>query len=141
TLVVNGDAGNGSSDGLLTVVERPWVNFGHNRSEAFALARGTADWLLALDCDMTVEIDPDFVPDPAVDCYLIEMGDEGFSWRLPLLLRGDLPWRSIGAVHEYTALPDRAYHGVPTDKVRIRHPGAVADEAKLRWHAELLESD
>ena len=57
TVVVNGDVGNASSDGLVTVVERPWVNFGHNRSEAFALARGTADWLLALDADMTVEIE------------------------------------------------------------------------------------
>ena len=88
------------------VHKRPWVNFGHNRSEAFALARGTADWLLALDADMTVEIDADFEPDPAVAAYLIEMGDSGMSWRLPLLLRGDLPWESRGAVHEYTILAD-----------------------------------
>src|ERR1035437_5250031 len=55
------------------LVQMPWVNFGVCRSAAFRLAKGTADLLLALDADMTVEIDPDFVPDPAVECYRIEM--------------------------------------------------------------------
>lgn len=123
-----------------TLYARPWVNFGVNRSEAFALARGTADWLLALDADMAVTIDPTFRPDPSLDAYLIEMGNADFSWRLPLLLRGDLPWRSVGPVHEYTALPDRDYVRKPTDAVRIAMPGGDrSSPAKSRWHAELLE--
>ena len=129
-------------DCLLMLEQRPWINFGHNRSEAFALARGTADWLLALDADMTVEIDPDFVPDPAVEAYMVKMGTADFEYRLPLLLRGDLPWRSVGAVHEYTALPDRAYVGVPTDKVRITmHGGDRSSPEKSKWHAQMLETE
>src|SRR5215475_3170087 len=31
--------------------ERPWKNFGHNRSEALSLARGKADYILFLDAD------------------------------------------------------------------------------------------
>jgi hypothetical protein len=139
----------GSTDGTqqraeevgITVHERPWINFGVNRSEAFTLARGTADWLLALDADMTVEIDPDFDPDPAVDAYMIELGPPSFRYRLPLLLKGDLPWESRGAVHEYTTLPDRAYVGVPTDKVRITIHGDRSSPDKSRWHAALLEAE
>jgi glycosyltransferase involved in cell wall biosynthesis len=124
-----------------TLHRRPWVNFGHNRSEAFALARGTADWLLALDADMTVEIDADFEPDPKVDAYMIEMRDSGTSWRLPLLLRGDLPWESKGAVHECTTLPDRPYVGVPTDKVRVSFAPTQASPTKRHWHAAMLEEE
>ena len=118
-----------------------WVNFGQARSAAFALARGTADFLLALDCDMAVEIDPDFEPDPEVEAYMIRMGSADFSYRLPLLLRGDLPWKSVGAVHEYTALPDRAYVGASTDKVRVTTHGDRSSREKSLWHAGLLEAE
>ena len=123
------------------VISRPWVNFGVNRSEAFALARGSADWLLALDADMTVSIEPGFTP-PAADALMVEMGTPSFSYRLPLVLRGDRPWVSVGAVHEYTALADGSLGTrVPTDAVTISHPGANASPEKTRWHADLLEAD
>ena len=126
----------------LTLVERPFVNMGHNRSEAFALARGTADWLIALDADMTVEIDADFVPDPAVEAYQIEMRDGGWSWRLPLLLRGDLSWKSTGAYHEWTGLDDgRAFVGAQTDAMRVHFPSTPTSAAKRHWQAGLLETD
>lgn len=123
------------------ILEAEFIDFGSSRSLAFGAARGTADWLLALDADMTIEIDKGFVPDPAVEAYMIQMGGSDFSYRLPLLLRGDLPWVSVGAVHEYTALPGRDYISQPTDAVRVRHPGAVATPEKLRWHAGMLEAE
>jgi hypothetical protein len=122
--------------------EDRWQNFGHNRSLALSRAHGTAEWLLLLDADMMVEIDEDFVPDPAVDAYTIEMGNSsGFSYRLPLLVRGDLPWRSIGAVHEYTSLPDRAYVGQPTDAVRVTVGPTPTSPSKRHWHAGMLEEE
>lgn len=149
----------------LHLYRRKFRGFGPTRSEAFRLARGTADWLLALDADMTVEwmrTSPPWAstgwpakdygwawfPNPEFDCYLLDMGGEGFSNRLPLLLRGDLPWRSIGMVHEYTALPDRAYRAgelsqyLGRDDVRITQPGVAAwSPDKARWHLTLLEQD
>jgi glycosyltransferase involved in cell wall biosynthesis len=118
-----------------------WVNFGYNRSEALGLARGSADWLLALDADMTVEIDPGFEPDPEVEAYMIRMGSADFEYRLPLLLRGDLPWESRGAVHEYTCLPDRPYVSRATDQVRVSYAHDRSSVDKSRWHAQMLEAD
>lgn len=146
----------GSTDGTAELVERTmglvhrvpgtlirsdFVDFGTMRSLAFRYAAGTGDWLLALDADMTISIDPGFEPDPEVDAYMIEMGStHGFSNRLPLLLRGDLPWVSVGPVHEYTALEDGSIGTrVATDDIRISMPAPSATTAaKLEWHAELL---
>lgn len=118
---------------------RPWVNFGHNRSQAFDLAYRTADWLLCLDADMTVGIDPGWEPDPAVDAYMVEMGDHDFSWHLPLFLRGNLPWQSVGAAHAYSALKNRRYQGVPTDAIKIRRQDSWSRQ-KAEWQAEQLEA-
>lgn len=115
----------GSTDGTQDIIkktmkhykgklhERPWVDFGHNRTEALALAREridrpkkTIDWLLELDADMTAEFHPDLDywlfnnPDPSVDAWMVEILD-GITWRLPRLIRGDREWKYIGPVHEY----------------------------------------
>lgn len=118
---------------------RPWVNFGVNRSQAFMFARGTADWLLCLDADMQVEIDPDFEPDPSVDAYMLEMGNNDFSWRLPLLVNGKADWEAVGAAHAYFQIHGRRYDGVPTDKVRITRQNSWS-RRKAEWQAEQLEA-
>lgn len=117
---------------------RPWVNFGVNRSQAFEFARGTADWLLLLDADMTVEIDPDFTPDLTRDAYMLEMGGHDFSWHLPLFVRGNLLWESVGAAHAYSAIHNRRYEGTPTDKIRITRQDSW-NRQKAEWQGEVLE--
>lgn len=146
----------GSTDGTPEIVRRllsgipgelfddPWVNFGHNRSLALSRARGTADWLLLMDADMSLEIDPGWEPDSAVDAYMIEMGRHtDYSYRLPLLVRGDLPWISVGAVHEYTALEGgHPFTRRNTDHVRVdmgaQHRGSPE---KYEWHLGMLLDD
>ena len=123
-----------------TLYEDEWVNFGHNRSLAFARARGTADWLLLMDADMAVTIDDGFEPD-GVDAYMVEMGNHtSFSYRLPLLVRGDLPWASFGRVHEYTYIPNGGYTTTPTDAVTIDMLAIDRSSPdKYRMHAAFLE--
>jgi hypothetical protein len=125
-----------------TLYERPWVNFGHNRSEALNLAPADADWLILSDADMGWTIDPDFVPDPNVDAYAIEMGNETFSWRLPLLVNNRRKWVSVGAVHEITLRADgKVTVQEPTDKVQIDMPLANAGPEKLAWYASMLQAE
>lgn len=87
--------------------ERPFVDFGTNRTEALELARGSADWLLELDADMTAHAHPDLRtwletdPDPTTDAWMVEIVGGSTVWRLPRLIRGDREWRYIGPVHEY----------------------------------------
>ncbi|HEX6274755.1 MAG TPA: glycosyltransferase, partial [Polyangiaceae bacterium] len=40
--------------------ERPWRNFGYNRTEALELARGKADYILIMDADEVFEVPPGF---------------------------------------------------------------------------------
>ncbi len=66
--------------------ERPWQDFGHNRTELMRLARGTADYLLLLDADMTIEQSA-ALPKLDADAYLLrEAGSLDF--RGPRQVRG-----------------------------------------------------
>ncbi|MCV6964229.1 glycosyl transferase [Mycobacterium intermedium] len=80
--------------------ERPWRNFGHNRSEALALAQGHGDYIWVLDADDRVVGNLDF-GELGKDLYQLRHG-EGFDfyWR-PNLFRDGLPVRYEGVVHEY----------------------------------------
>ncbi len=87
--------------------EREFMDFGHNRTEALALAKWSGEWLLELDADMTVEAHPDLVkwlsadPDPDTAAWMVTILDSGTRWQLPRLIRGGMDWRYIGPVHEY----------------------------------------
>lgn len=124
---------------------RPWRGFAATRSLSYRKARGSADWLLLLDADMAVEVDAEFVPDRAVQAYLIEMGGGEFSWRLPLFVRGDLPWESRGfpvsGRHAVTVLPDGSGgKRQTTTQLRVRREESHTPR-KLRALADDLERD
>lgn len=78
---------------------REWVDFGHNRSELMALARGTADYLLLVDADHELRVEG---PRPAggPDVYLLRHNGS-LRYMVPRLVRGDRAWRFIGSTHEF----------------------------------------
>jgi hypothetical protein len=144
----------GSTDDTVKIIRRElkgipgklyrdkWVNFGHNRSLAFARAHKTADWLLLLDADMAVDVKEGFEPDPAFDACMIEMGNHtSFSYRLPLVVRGDVGWKSVGRVHEYTSRMDGTiYNAVATDGVTVDMLAIDrSSPEKFAMHARFLE--
>lgn len=94
-------------------IERPWVNFGHNRTEALQLAKDRTDWLLMIDADMTVETHPRFRewldtdPDPDVDAWQVEIREADITYRLPLLTRATADLRYEGATHEALVCPGK----------------------------------
>ncbi len=81
--------------------ERPWRDFGHNRSEALALAQGRADYIWVLDADDAVVGTPDLTGlDAAV--YDVRRRFGSTVYWLPQLFRDGLAVRYIGVTHEYT---------------------------------------
>ena len=79
---------------------RSWRDFASNRSEAVALARGSADYLLLLDADHEVLTDGFDAASLDLDMYDIEVRG-GISHRMPYLVQGDRPWYYRGKTHEY----------------------------------------
>jgi tetratricopeptide (TPR) repeat protein len=124
--------------------ERPWKNFGHNRSEALALARGKADYMLVIDADEHVVIEQGFELPSGADVYLVPCNFENspVSWHRATFAKGSLPWRYEGVLHEYLECgqpPDRR----KLDGIRvISHTDGARNKdpvAKYRNDAALLE--
>lgn len=105
----------GSSDGTQDVIrkhmaqlgipgevhDRPWRNFGHNRTEALELAQGHGDYIWVMDADDLVVGNLDLTGLTA-DAYEMQFSDEGgFAYWRTQLMRNGLPWRYRGVVHEY----------------------------------------
>jgi glycosyltransferase involved in cell wall biosynthesis len=82
------------------ILDRPWVDFGHNRTEALALARGKCHYILTLDADdELVGAKPlKLIHD---EYHLIIRGQGGNTWTRPMLFRSDLPYRYEEPIHEY----------------------------------------
>ena len=81
--------------------ERPWRDFGHNRSEALSLAQGFGDYIWVIDADDAVIGTPDFSGLTA-DVYAMRFGDgPGMTYWRWQLFRDEVPWRYNGLVHEY----------------------------------------
>jgi tetratricopeptide (TPR) repeat protein len=110
----------GSSDGTQDLIreifadlpgqlhERPWRDFGSNRSEAIQLAQGAADYLLFLDADDSLLIPDGYaLPELTADAYDIEFLHGAISYRRTCVVNNALPWRFEGVLHEYPTC-DRA---------------------------------
>jgi hypothetical protein len=90
-----------SVPGLL--VDRPWVDFGHNRSEALALCDGIMDWALMLDADDNLDGGlSDLSPfrDPRVDAMLMTLVHGQIIHQRIQIFRTGLAWVYEGRVHE-----------------------------------------
>lgn len=82
--------------------ERPWRNFGANRTEALELAQNRADFTLIIDADEVLAVAPDFAPGALdLDAYQLrtELGE--LTYYRTQLIRSRLPWRWEGVLHEY----------------------------------------
>jgi glycosyltransferase involved in cell wall biosynthesis len=102
----------GSTDGTQALIEsaldgvpgelheRPWRNFGENRTEAIRLAAGRGDYLLLIDADMTVTYDRAGLGELSADAYMLRHAEE-LEYRIKRLVRSDRSWRYVGATHEY----------------------------------------
>ena len=80
--------------------ERPWHNFGHNRTEALTLAQGYGDYIWVIDADDLLVGTPDFTGLSA-DIYHLSYANAGGTFWRAQLFRDGARVRYEGAVHEY----------------------------------------
>lgn len=83
--------------------ERPWRDFGSNRTEALNLAQGHGDYIWVMDADDILVGTPE-LGNLEAGCYSVryQMGGDVTWWRRQLF-RDGLPWRYEGVVHETPA--------------------------------------
>lgn len=106
------------------VVERPWRDFAHNRSEALELARPHGTYSLIIDADDELVLPAGFVPPTlAADSYSIDILYGGTTYRRPQLVSNALPWRYRGVLHEFLECPDAKVAGHLPIVMRINHEG------------------
>lgn len=91
--------------------ERAWKNFGHNRTEAFTLARRWGDYSLVIDADETMEIPEGFEwPELKADGYftLHRSSTSSVSFDRLQLMKTSMTWRYEGVLHEVAVCDDGA---------------------------------
>jgi GR25 family glycosyltransferase involved in LPS biosynthesis len=114
-----------------------WHDDGTNRSLMLERARGTADYLLLLDASQTVQLREQLTLLTA-DAYSPLVVGPGTGW-LPMLVRGDLPWRAVGTI-DAELVCDEPYRIEPLERVAVRRD---EDEdhrlARLRRSLDLAE--
>ena len=86
--------------------ERPWVSFGHNRTEALELCNGKADYIYMIDADDYLEgkLPRDQIKD--ADGYAVLMGRMDFSWWRTQIFKANTNWRYVGILHEYPTIEE-----------------------------------
>lgn len=91
--------------------ERPWKDFGHNRSEALELARDKADYSYMIDADEVLVFEPGFDPDAFkaslhADLYNIFAQYGGTKYHRPQMTSNKKKFYYRGILHEYVDCHD-----------------------------------
>ena len=126
------------------VIDRPWRDFGWNRTEALALARerSSCDYLWMFDADDLLAGHPDLERLTA-DAYHVLFGPDNVYHRLQIFRR-TLQWRYVGVLHEYPVCdsPVNAPGDVGGDYwiISRRLGSRNRDERKYEKDAALLEA-
>jgi len=125
------------------LIERPWVDFGHNRTEALGYARGHGTYVLVIDADEVLEVLDGFSKsDLNADACLVDVHYGSKAYVRKQLLRNKLPWRYIGVLHEYAFCEEAKSEEFAAGlRTRVYHEGARArDPLTYRRDAILLET-
>lgn len=123
--------------------DRPWRNFGSNRSEAAALAYETGcDYLLFMDADDTLIAPADFKwPELTAHAYELTLIYGDYRYARQMLVSTKLHWRWVGVIHEYPDATPKAtsFASLPHPQVRASTEGArSSDPLKYDHDAEML---
>lgn len=147
----------GSSDGTQDIIrnfmakhhvkgelhERPWINFGHNRNEALALAKDKADYVFFIDADEYLEYNPDFkLPNLDKDYYYFSIDCYGTDVGKVQLINNHKDWKWVGVLHEVIGLSHDRTRGdlEKVTNVYTTEGARSKDPLKYLKDAEILEA-
>jgi glycosyltransferase involved in cell wall biosynthesis len=122
-----------------TVLERPWRNFAHNRTELLHEAAQRADRILMLDADMAINEGGE-LPLGQADCWMAPLRFRSLTYRLPFLIDAKKPWAYKGAAHAYLTSSEPVSRE-NTDAFSVTHFGAGATREKLERDLALLKTE
>lgn len=145
----------GSNDGTQEIVrrhmadlpgalyERPWRDFGANRTEALALARPHGDYTLVMDADHVLHVPTGYAFQHLdADVYSLVYRYAGVHYPVPILMSNRIPFRYEGVLHEYLAA-DVPFQVVPLPGpwIEVFHEGARShDPQTYEKDAAILEA-
>jgi len=117
--------------------ERPWRDSAHNRNEALDLAQPHGEYVLIIDADDVLEIEPGFkIPALQADWYMLRIVNGPFSYSGVGIVRAALPWRWRGVLHEFLTCDDARTFGLLEGLLRRR--GHDGTPETYRRDAEVL---
>ncbi|MBL4710098.1 MAG: glycosyltransferase [Flavobacteriales bacterium] len=132
------------------LVERPWVNFAHNRTEALNYIHEDADYILIVDADEEIKFDKGFeFPTLNNDCYYLQSRLNGMHYYRMQLVKYGIQWRWESKLHEYITADSHApplviegIYDVPhPDGFRSSNPNKYKQDAITLEQALLDEPD
>lgn len=137
------------------LLQRPWVNFGHNRSEVLDACVGHMDWAIMIDCDDNLVADGKRLPvkeweKSKNDGYYIQLVHGEMRHNRIQIFRISSGWRYAGVLHEYPELkPDAKGPREPKLAIlegftmisRTNEGGRSADPKKYEKDAAILQKD
>lgn len=150
-VIVDTGSTDGTQDAIRTLMadvpgelhERPWRDFAHNRNEALELARQHGDYVLIIDADDALELDPQFtMPALHADSYMLPIADTSIAYQRTQIVKSALPWQWRGVLHEFLACDEaRTSDRLECVRMRRNHDGARRRNPQTyRRDAEILEA-
>ncbi|MCJ2126312.1 glycosyltransferase [Methylobacterium sp. J-077] len=143
----------GSSDGTQEIIrstladvpgallERPWVDFAYNRTEALNLARPHGAYTLVIDADDELIIPAGFMmPILEAPGYSLQIHDNSFRYSQIQIFNNKNKWHYRGVLHEFAECKDLVWSDTLPIAMRRGHDGARRrDKRTYERDAEILE--
>lgn len=121
------------------LIERPWLDFAHNRTEALALARGRADYVLVIDADEVLSFESGFSrPVLDRDAYHFAIRTGGVSYFKIQLIDNSLPWSYQGVLHEFISSAEARTEAVLPGVTTLRFPDGARARDPLTYRRDAL---
>lgn len=88
--------------------ERPWIDFGHNRTESLQYSKGKAAYRLVIDADDVLVVENNSInpfQNLSADSYKVKIRLSSLAYFRTQIVKGDQDWKYVGVLHEYLSGP------------------------------------